>query len=149
MTSVSFSICSLIYIIIFNVVYFGKKRINLEENKVYSTLLITTTLGLIIDIIGYISFKKLEMDSIFNITISKLYLIYYFTWAFEITVYTNIISFKKSIKRLMNKIWIFYIAICLIIFILPRRTSKFFKSIINCFSIFKIICFLSTILNES
>ena len=79
MTSVSFSICSLIYIIIFNVVYFGKKRINLEENKVYSTLLITTTLGLIIDIIGYISFKKLEMDSIFNITISKLYLIYYFT----------------------------------------------------------------------
>lgn len=121
MTSVSFSICSLIYIIIFNVVYFGKKRINLEENKVYSTLLITTTLGLIIDIIGYISFKKLEMDSIFNITISKLYLIYYFTWAFEITVYTNIISFKKSIKRLMNKIWIFYIAICLIIFILPIK----------------------------
>lgn len=121
MNSVSFSICSLIYIIIFLVVYFGKKRINLEENKIYSTLLITTTLGLIIDIVGYISFKQLEMDSIFNIAITKLYLIYYFTWAFEITIYTNIISFKKSIKRLMNKIWIFYIAMCLIIILLPIK----------------------------
>ena len=108
MNSVSFSICSLIYIIIFLVVYFGKKRINLEENKIYSTLLITTTLGLIIDIVGYISFKQLEMDSIFNIAITKLYLIYYFTWAFEITIYTNIISFKKSIKRLMNKIFDYF-----------------------------------------
>ena len=130
MNSVSFSICSLIYIIIFLVVYFGKKRINLEENKIYSTLLITTTLGLIIDIVGYISFKQLEMDSIFNIAITKLYLIYYFTWAFEITIYTNIISFKKSIKRLMNKIWIFYIAMCLIIILLQIKfqTTEYARS---------------------
>ena len=119
MVEVVLSICSLMYILIFIVVYFGKKRIELEENKVYSMLLITTACGLIIDIAGYFSFKLLATDSFVNIAIAKLYLIYYFTWAYIITIYTNIISFQKTIKHLIRQIELLYLSICGIIILLP------------------------------
>ena len=119
MVEVILSICSLMYVLIFIVVYFGKKRIELEENKVYSMLLITTACGLIIDIAGYFSFKLLAPESFINITIAKLYLIYYFTWAYIITIYTNIISFQKSIKHLIRQIGLLYLSICGIILLLP------------------------------
>jgi len=127
MVEVILSICSLMYILIFIVVYFGKKRIELEENKVYSMLLITTACGLIIDIAGYFSFKLLDMECVINLLVAKLYLIYYFTWGYLITIYTNIISFKKSIKHLKRQIILLYLSICGIILLLPIHfeTTKY------------------------
>jgi len=119
MVEVILSICSLMYILIFIVVYFGKKRIELEENKVYSMLLITTACGLAIDIAGFFSFKLLEPENIINLTIAKLYLIYYFTWGYIITIYTNIISFQKTIKHLTHQIFLLFLSICGIVLLLP------------------------------
>lgn len=121
MSSVSFSICSFIYLIIFGVVYFTKNRINLVENKVYTCLLITTIIGLSIDIIGYFSFQYGVVDSIINILIAKVYLIYYFTWTLLLTVYTFIISTKS--KKLdyncfFKKILFMYVVLSIIILIL-------------------------------
>lgn len=120
MTSVSFSICSLIYIIIFNVVYFGKKRINSLENRIYSALLITTTIGLLIDIIGFISLQTGDPSSITNILIAKIYLVYYFTWAFVLTVYTLQVSFKdKYNEENVKKAKMMYIIFDIIIMLMP------------------------------
>lgn len=120
MSGISFSVCSFIYIIIFLVVYFGKKRINLIENKVYSALLITTTIGLIIDILGYVSFKNGNVDSMRNVTIAKTYLIYYFTWPYLLTIYTCIISFKKKKHNNYTKpLTIIYLILALLIISLP------------------------------
>ena len=120
MSSVSFSICSLIYIIIFNVIYFGKKRINSLENRIYSALLITTTAGLIIDIIGFISLQTGDPASITNILIAKIYLIYYFTWAFVLTVYTLEVSFKdKYTEENVKKAKFMYIIFDVVILFLP------------------------------
>lgn len=120
MTSVSFSICSLIYIIIFNVVYFGKKRINSLENRIYSALLITTTIGLLIDIIGFISLQSGDATSLQNILIAKIYLIYYFTWAFVLTVYTLQISFKdKYNESNVKKAKMMYIIFDAVILLMP------------------------------
>ena len=122
MVSVAFSICSFIYIIIFGIVYFSKSRINLIENKVYTALLITTIIGLSIDIIGYFSFLDGIIDSIKNITIAKIYLIYYFTWTFLLTLYTYIVStkakYKTNYNELFKKLSILYIIIITIISIL-------------------------------
>lgn len=121
MISVAFSICSFIYIIIFTIVYFSKTRINLIENKVYTWLLITTIVGLSIDIIGYFSFKN-GVDSIINITIAKIYLIYYFTWIYLLTIYTYLVSMKhkhKNYKNMFSVLKIIYLLIVLIIPILP------------------------------
>lgn len=120
MTSVSFSICSLIYIIMFNVVYFGKKRINSLENRIYSALLITTTIGLLIDIIGFISLQSGDATSLQNILIAKIYLIYYFTWAFVLTVYTLQISFKdKYNESNVKKAKMMYIIFDAVILLMP------------------------------
>ena len=120
MTSVSFSICSLIYIIIFNVVYFGKKRINSIENRIYSALLITTTVGLLIDIIGFVSLQTKDTMSFQNILIAKIYLIYYFTWAFVMTTYTIQISFNEKFNEdNIKKTKTLYIIFDIIILLMP------------------------------
>ena len=120
MTSVSFSICSLIYIIIFNVVYFGKKRINSIENRIYSALLITTTVGLLIDIIGFVSLQTKDTMSFQNILIAKIYLIYYFTWAFVMTTYTIQISFNEKFNEdNIKKTKTLYIIFVIIILLMP------------------------------
>lgn len=120
MISVSFSICSLIYIIIFNVVYFGKKRINSLENRIYSALLITTTIGLSIDIIGFISLQNGDPASFQNILIAKIYLIYYFTWAFVLTVYALQVSFKdKYNENNVKKAKMMYMIFDAIILLMP------------------------------
>ena len=131
MISVSFSICSFIYIIIFAIVYFSKTRINLMENKVYTYLLITTLIGLSIDIIGYFLFQYGSINSLKNIFVAKIYLVYYFTWIYLLTIYIYIVS-TKTIKRIdYNKLFktltIVYLIIASIISMLKiyiKNTEK-------------------------
>lgn len=123
MISVAFSICSFIYIIIFAFVFFSKTRINLIENKVYTRLLIATIIGLSIDIIGYISFQNGNVNSIINIAIAKINLIYYFTWTALLTLYTFIVSTKSKKKidyeKLIKNLSVLYLILTLIIIMLP------------------------------
>ena len=131
MISVSFSICSFIYIIIFAIVYFSKTRINLMENKVYTYLLITTLIGLSIDIIGYFLFQYGSINSLKNIFVAKIYLVYYFTWIYLLTIYIYIVS-TKTIKKIdYNKLFktltIVYLIIASIISMLKiyiKNTEK-------------------------
>lgn len=124
MTAISFSICSIIYIIIFSVVYFSRNRINLIENKIYSLLLITTLIGLSIDITGYFAFKDMNTTSLKNLTIAKIYLIYNFTWCYLMTLYTYIISNKKTKKLKIKPFKLIYIIIFLITLILPIKINN-------------------------
>ena len=96
MISVIFSICCLIFITMFGVNYFFKDRINNEENKLYSFLIISNVIGLIIDILGFLTLKYLPIDGIANSLIPKIYLIYYFTWIYLFTLYIFIISFERK-----------------------------------------------------
>lgn len=124
MSRVSFSICSFIYIIIFSIVYFSKTRINLVENKIYTLLLITTIVGLSIDIIGYFAFLDGVANSVKNLGIAKIYLIYYFTWIYLLTIYTYIISTKQkktNFTNLFKKLSKLYIIIILIIPLLKTK----------------------------
>lgn len=151
MISVSFSICSFIYIIIFTFVYFSKTRINLIENKIYTCLLMTTVIGLSIDIIGYFCFNMIPIESFINIAISKIYLIYYFTWTNLIMMYILIISFKQKINnkisfnKIIKKIIIFYLLLCAIIISLPVYISKSSSSMYSYGPAVNFIYLISTI----
>ena len=92
MVTFSFSICSLVFMLIFLIIYFSKKRLKNKDNSIYSFLIITNTVGLIIDIIGYITMHNLNLNSFVNIIISKLNLIYYFTWLYLFVIYILYIS---------------------------------------------------------
>lgn len=100
MSSVYFSICSLLFILIFMIFYFTKKKIDSIENKLYSTILITSIIGLLIDIVGCFCLINFSTNSELNIFISKIYLIFYFLWSYIFMFYVFIISFKDKIKNL-------------------------------------------------
>ena len=122
MVTFSFSICSLVFMLIFLITYFSKRRLKNKDNSIYSFLIITNIIGLIIDIIGYITMHNLNLNSLVNIIISKLNLIYYFTWLYLFVIYIMYISkiTKNSIFSNISKIkYICYLINISFILILP------------------------------
>ena len=120
MVTFSFSICSLVFMLIFLITYFSKRRLKNKDNSIYSFLIITNIIGLIIDIIGYITMHNLNLNSLVNIIISKLNLIYYFTWLYLFVIYiiyiskitkNNSFSNISKLKYICNTINIFFILI--------------------------------------
>ena len=159
MISVIFSICCLIFITMFGVNYFFKDRINNEENKLYSFLIISNVIGLIIDILGFLTLKYLPIDGIANSLIPKIYLIYYFTWIYLFTLYIFIISFERKFNdkikfySLFKRIsYVLYFVVSFILFILPISVNNNFDTIysygigVNFLYLVSILCILCMLL---
>ncbi len=156
MLTVILSISSLIYIGIIAMAYFLKKRIQSEENYVYSLILISNIVGLIIDIIGFYLFSNLGASSIVNIIISKVYIIYYFVWTVLFTNYVVIVSVKKNnhhdfdFKRMKKFNLIIIPSITVILFLLPlqitivEKTNSAYTSGIGVYALafIALICFI-------
>ena len=79
MSSFSFSICSLVYIGLLIVIYFCKKRVKSEENKIYSLIIITTFVGVVAENISYFLqiFGILNVHSLYYNLLRKFILIYF------------------------------------------------------------------------
>ncbi len=71
------------------------------ENTLYSTLLITSIIGVILDIAGIYAHLNLPDTSIVRWLIVKLYMLYLLTFLFLITVY--IICLDKKLELQLNK----------------------------------------------
>lgn len=100
MSSLYFQIASSAYLILLMIIYFNKEKIMTMENKLYSAIIITSFVGLILDFIStYIAFINVNYPYL-NL-ICKLYLIYLLTWIFLFVIYIFIISFKndKNIEK--------------------------------------------------
>ena len=130
MTMVSFSICSFIFILMFLIFYFSKERLNSLDTKMYSYILVTNIIGIMIDIFGYFIFKIFGADSLISILISKGYLVYYFLWAYFFLLYICTISFRDKANILIEKkstksvIVLISIIISLIIILLPIEITS-------------------------
>lgn len=130
MTMVSFSICSFIFILMFLIFYFSKERLNSLDTKMYSYILVTNIIGIMIDIFGYFIFKIFGADSLISILISKGYLVYYFLWAYFFLLYICTISFRDKANILIKKkstksvIVLISIIISLIIILLPIEITS-------------------------
>ena len=129
MLAVTLSISSLIYIGIIATAYFSKKRIDSEENYVYSLILISNIVGLLIDIIGYVLLNSFGTVSIINVIISKLYIVYYFIWTILFTNYVVVVSIKKKSEdnfdfKKMKKLNLIGIPlISIVLFLLPLQIN--------------------------
>jgi len=109
-SSLYFQYASLFYVILLAIIYFGKKRVKNRETTIYSYLIITGILGVILDIITtYLAY--VDVTNVFLNPLCKLYLVYLLVWMYLMGIY------------------IFYIA----------GKSKFLKSIITVYSIINII----------
>lgn len=100
---------SLLFIILISIIYFTKERINLEENRIYSLLLISSIAGLSLNAVSFfvdINFSKHLLLRIFLIKTYYMYLIMF------LTLMTAYIFYSTGIKKVNKYIkTIFFVAI--------------------------------------
>lgn len=129
MSIVSFSICSFIFVLMFIIFYFSKERLNTLDTKMYSYILVTNIIGIMIDVFGYFIFKIYGSESFVSIMVSKFYLVYYFLWAYFFLLYIFVISFREKSEYLLQKkftkpsIILTSLFISLIILIMPIQIT--------------------------
>lgn len=129
MSIVSFSICSFIFVLMFIIFYFSKERLNTLDTKMYSYILVTNIIGIMIDVFGYFIFKIYGSESFISIMVSKFYLVYYFLWAYFFLLYIFVISFREKSEYLLQKkftktiIILTSLFICLIILTMPIQIT--------------------------
>ena len=96
MNNLYFLIISFIYLVLVMIIYFVKKKIKTKENKIFSILLVTSLIGIIIDFLSvYMAFNNIH-TFIFRF-INQLYLVYLLTWISLMTIYCIVISAKTNI----------------------------------------------------
>lgn len=96
------------------------------ENKMYSALIITNLIGLVLALFCYFTVSNYQTIPITNFFISRLYLIYLTVWIFILTMYVFIISYNHKLSTFERKYKIvfrvglfFCVLVSILSFILP------------------------------
>ena len=108
-----FSISSLIFLIVFMIVFFLKKKVDNIDTKTYGAILIITLIGIILDVSCFFLYQSgFDYNNIIYKTMAKLEFIYYFLWLITYwyymvsTIYVNkkgneFLEKLKNIKRII------------------------------------------------
>lgn len=118
MINVVLSSCCLIFLTIVAVVYFSKKRMENADNKIFTVIIIANLIGILIDMIGYISFEKFSHTALINKCISKIYVIYFLTYVFCLFIYVYNLTFNNLAKNVKKMIYAL-LGVLLVIALLP------------------------------
>ena len=92
-------VMNFIYIIMIMLIYFSKKRINNLDNKIYSTILILNSIGVVIDIIQFAMIKN-GADYNAVIFVNKLFLLHVITWTAIYNYY--VISIRRTAEKIIH-----------------------------------------------
>ena len=98
-----FTILSGFYITMLLIVFFSKKRLNSLENKIYTLLIVTNFFGVILAIMCYFCILSLDVLGLFNVIISKAYVLYVLTWVSIFSVYVFTVTYNS--KNMSKKEW--------------------------------------------
>lgn len=120
-----FTIYSLFYSLLINIVYFSSKRLRSIENKIFEKIMLTNFVGVLLAIGSYFTIKNIDRFELLNTFISKGYIVYLLTWLTLFSVYIFVISikdgkYKKSeVNKIINLFGILYLIFLIIIIIKP------------------------------
>jgi len=122
--SIPLLVLTFIYLTFVMVLFIVKKKNPTLENKIYFSLLLTTLLGVIIDILGIYAHLNLPETSLVRWFIVKIYMLYLLTFVFLMTIYIVLIGDKKANNKKLKKIGItittiIYIFSFIMNFVLP------------------------------
>ena len=92
---VSIFLISLIYVCLISAIYFSKETVENYDNKIYRKILISTIVGLIIDILQYYAIKEGFPDLVISI-FNKMFLVYINVWTFLFTNYVFNVGINDS-----------------------------------------------------
>ncbi|MGM9881707.1 MAG: hybrid sensor histidine kinase/response regulator [Bacilli bacterium] len=110
-----------VYIILIIIIYFKRKRIKTRENIIYSLLLITTLIELLLGLCSYIFIINIDMLPYVTRIINILYLISLDSWILFFMLYVVSISSDFKSKKLYKIFWLIYILIALLISVFPIK----------------------------
>ena len=92
----SFIVCSFIYTTLLCIAYFSKKRIESSETILYSRLLISNLIGLLLEFCCCFSVKHMNDFPILNEILNRSYLVYFGFFIVTFTAYMYIICTKSK-----------------------------------------------------
>ena len=102
-SSVIIQMCALVYLILLSIIYFSKDKINTIENKIYKYTVIINLFCVLLDILSIFTIHYFN-GTLFNLLVSKLYLISILLWIATLTIYIFAISKKNDGNEKANKV---------------------------------------------
>ena len=120
-----FTLYSLFYSLLINIVYFSSKRLRSIENKIFEKIMLTNFVGVLLAIGSYFTIKNIDRFELLNTFVSKGYIIYLLTWLTLFSVYIFVISIKdgkdkkSAVNKIINLFGILYLIFLIIIIIKP------------------------------
>ena len=104
----SFTLLSLIYIILLTVVYFSKPRAKNLETKIYSYIVITCLVGCIVSLGTYFFMFHIDMYPILNEIFARSYLLFILIYTSLVSYYVLAISINDELSDERKEKYIFY-----------------------------------------
>lgn len=123
MSNLYFLMISFIYLLLVMIIYFIKEKIKTKENKIYSMIIITSFIGIILDFISVYMAFSYKHNVLFNL-VNRFYLVYLLTWISLITSYTLVISLsEKKATKVISIIKFLYVPMALFLILYPLKYS--------------------------
>ena len=95
---------SFLYSIFLNILYFSKKHIKTYETKMFSIMMVSNLIGIILEFSCILSLHYLGINSIIAISINKLFLLYLLTFAILFSLYAAYVTLiDNNEKEMSNK----------------------------------------------
>lgn len=104
----SFTLLSLIYIILLTIVYFSKPRAKNLETKIYSYIVVTCLIGCIVSLGTYYFMFHIDMYPILNEIFARSYLLFILTYTSLVSYYVLAISINDKLSDEKKEKYIFY-----------------------------------------
>lgn len=120
-----FTVYSLFYSLLINIVYFSSSRLRSIENKIFEKIMLTNFVGVLLAIGSYFTIKNIDRFELLNTFVSKGYIVYLLTWLTLFSVYIFVISIKEGkdkkseTNKIINLFGILYLIFLIIIIIKP------------------------------
>ena len=108
--SMAFIICTFIFSMMIAIVYFAKKHISTTETRLYNFILVISILNLIIEFVLCVNILlDVDLYSIYNLIINKLFLITLFTWFTLFTIYivnvAGVVKYNEKNVKVSERVW--------------------------------------------
>ena len=87
-----YSVTCLIFLLLLLLIYFTRERIDSLENKIFSAIMISNAIGLIIEVCCYFTVKNMDVLPLLNTIFTKSLLVYYLLYISLFTMYVYVIS---------------------------------------------------------
>ena len=122
-----FTISSLFYIVLLNIVFFSKPRVKNIETRIYQNIIICNLATIVTAIISSFTIRNIATIPLLNEIVSKFLLITFFGWGTLFSSYLYVITFEDKIEKIKKNQTIISITFILISFIICIFPLNYFN----------------------